>query len=227
MTGPDARILRAPAASPVMAPRANDRPPASRAISKRLGDLGTDARSGRGAGVRLGTIASASLLLRERAPPAEPGVVSCETSGEARGPCHPGPLGWNGARARTARSCAGSWQHPWQHPNRPLRPYRPRDHTIWTLLHDLDGSTLSRARLRAWSGITGWRFESSSAHRAKAPHVGAFVVRGLPDAVSGEHSWQHRVAMENSGVLRSCSPPPSPLVGATTHAAAGLRCHTS
>ena len=58
-----------------------------------------------------------------------------------------------------------------------MRPYRPRDQTIWTLLHDLDGSTLSRARLRAWSGITGWRFESSSAHRAKAPHVRAFVVR--------------------------------------------------
>src|SRR4051794_25685420 len=41
-----------------------------------------------------------------------------------------------------------------------------------------DGGIGSRARLRAWSGITGWRFESSSAHRAKAPHVGAFVVLG-------------------------------------------------
>src|SRR4051794_20701187 len=42
-----------------------------------------------------------------------------------------------------------------------------------------DGGIGRRARLRAWSGITGWRFESSSAHHAKAPHVGAFVVLGL------------------------------------------------
>jgi hypothetical protein len=37
----------------------------------------------------------------------------------------------------------GSWQQRWQHPDRLMRPYRPRDQTIWTLLHDLDGSTLS------------------------------------------------------------------------------------
>jgi hypothetical protein len=70
-------------------------------------------------------------------------------------------------------------QHPWQHPNRLMRPHPPRDHTIWTLLDDLDGPTLCRARLRAWSGITGWRFESSSAHHAKAPLVGAFCRSGV------------------------------------------------
>src|SRR3954453_15155836 len=32
-----------------------------------------------------------------------------------------------------------------------------------------DGGIGRRARLRAWSGITGWRFESSSAHCTKAP----------------------------------------------------------
>ncbi len=35
---------------------------------------------------------------------------------------------------------------------------------IWTLLHDLDVFDSWVTRLRAWSGITGWRFESSSAH---------------------------------------------------------------
>jgi hypothetical protein len=45
----------------------------------------------------------------------------------------------------------------------------PRDHTIWTLLHDLDGSRLRPTRLRAWSGTTGWRFESTSAHRSEGP----------------------------------------------------------
>src|SRR4051794_40056830 len=33
-----------------------------------------------------------------------------------------------------------------------------------------DGGIGRRARLRAWSGITGWRFESSSAHQEKGPH---------------------------------------------------------
>ena len=39
-----------------------------------------------------------------------------------------------------------------------------------------DGGIGRRARLRAWSGITGWRFESSSAHLGKARSGGAFVV---------------------------------------------------
>src|SRR3954463_2973400 len=35
-----------------------------------------------------------------------------------------------------------------------------------------DGGIGRRARLRAWSGITGWRFESSSAHRRKNLQAG-------------------------------------------------------
>src|SRR2546423_12398713 len=47
-----------------------------------------------------------------------------------------------------------------------------------------DGGIGRRARLRAWSGITGWRFESSSAHHlclvgTKAPKMGALVVFDL------------------------------------------------
>src|SRR4029079_9145811 len=41
-----------------------------------------------------------------------------------------------------------------------------------------DGGIGRRARLRAWSGITGWRFESSSAHVRKPRVRGAFVVNG-------------------------------------------------
>src|SRR3954452_19896383 len=45
-----------------------------------------------------------------------------------------------------------------------------------------DGGIGRRARLRAWSGITGWRFESSSAHQEKGPHRRAFLV---PEGSSG------------------------------------------
>src|SRR3954454_17321449 len=31
----------------------------------------------------------------------------------------------------------------------------------------IDRATIPETRLRAWSGITGWRFESSSAHRER------------------------------------------------------------
>src|SRR5438045_9476698 len=72
-------------------------------------------------------------------------------------------------------TCAAPHGGSRQHPDRLMRPDRPRDHTIWTLLHDLHGSTLWVTRLRAWSGATGWRFESSSA-REKALHSGAFAL---------------------------------------------------
>ncbi len=68
-----------------------------------------------------------------------------------------------------------SWQHPWQHPDRPMRPYRPRAGTLRTIWLATDGYDTRVTRLRAWSGITGWRFESSSAHR-KALHSRAFRV---------------------------------------------------
>src|SRR6185295_1113298 len=49
-----------------------------------------------------------------------------------------------------------------------------------------DGGIGRRARLRAWSGITGWRFESSSAHRAKAPHRRGFCRSRGQSPVRGE-----------------------------------------
>jgi hypothetical protein len=81
-------------------------------------------------------------------------------------------------------SGAGSWQHPWQHPDRPIRPYRPRAGTIRTIWHATDVYDSRVTRLRAWSGITGWRFESSSAHVAKAPRGGAFSLVG-----TGSPGW--------------------------------------
>jgi ubiquinone/menaquinone biosynthesis C-methylase UbiE len=42
----------------------------------------------------------------------------------------------SGARPATPQHCTRSRPRgSWQHPNRLIRPYRPRDHTIWTLLH--------------------------------------------------------------------------------------------
>ena len=92
---------------------------------------------------------------------------------------------------------AGSWQHPWQHPDRPMRPYRPHFGTIRTIWCDSDGYDTRVTRLRAWSRITGWRFESSSAHR-KALHSGAFRVLGKrlgPRASRWQHIWQHSAAV--------------------------------
>ena len=61
-----------------------------------------------------------------------------------------------------------------------MRPYRPRGWTIWMFLHDLDVIDTRLPRLRAWSGLTGCRFESSSAHR-KALQSRAFrIVRATP-----------------------------------------------
>ena len=42
-----------------------------------------------------------------------------------------------------------------------------------------DGGIGRRARLRAWSGITGWRFESSSAHSEKPRSAGLFAFSGV------------------------------------------------
>jgi hypothetical protein len=105
------------------------------------------------------------------------GCCSCETSGEAPRPMPLQPTSCDGACARvqpdpvavpSRGNIDGNIQIVQSVHNRPC------DHTIWTLLHDLDGSTLCVTRLRAWSGITGWRFESSSAHQ-KALHSGAFL----------------------------------------------------
>src|SRR4051812_1871675 len=44
----------------------------------------------------------------------------------------------------------------------------------------------SRAMLRAWSGITGWRFESSSAHQ-ESPAQRGFLRSGDESPTGGEH----------------------------------------
>src|SRR5687767_2155596 len=49
-----------------------------------------------------------------------------------------------------------------------------------------DGGIGRRARLRAWSGITGWRFESSSAHSEKPRPAGLFAFSGSIPAVGGD-----------------------------------------
>ena len=84
-----------------------------------------------------------------------------------------------------------------------MRPYRPRFGTVRTIWRDLDGYDTRVTRLRAWSGITGWRFESSSAHDAKAPHGGAFVVSGSVPAellghIRGNTPGQVRCSMVRS-----------------------------
>src|SRR5215212_8317725 len=57
-----------------------------------------------------------------------------------------------------------------------------------------DGGIGRRARLRAWSGITGWRFESSSAHSEKPRSAGLFAFSGSTAAVGanfrGNALWQ-------------------------------------
>ena len=50
-----------------------------------------------------------------------------------------------------------------------------------------DGGIGRRARLRAWSGITGWRFESSSAHSEKPRSAGLFAFSGFSIGPGGEH----------------------------------------
>jgi hypothetical protein len=93
------------------------------------------------------------------------------------------------ARRRCCSACAEARQHPWQHPDRPMRPCHPREGTIRTIWPDSDGYDTRVTRLRAWSRLTGWRFESSSAHR-KALHSGAFRVPGLDCRGRRPKPWQ-------------------------------------
>jgi hypothetical protein len=66
-------------------------------------------------------------------------------------------------------------QHPWQHPDCPMRPWRPRAGTVRTIWRGTDGYDTPVTRLRAWSRLTGWRFESSSAHQKALPRRAFFV----------------------------------------------------
>jgi hypothetical protein len=61
----------------------------------------------------------------------------------------------------------------------------------WKFDHS-DGSDTPVTRLRAWSRLTGWRLESSSAHR-ESPAKRGFPRRGLRwRERSWQQSWQHR-----------------------------------
>src|SRR4029078_8303844 len=59
-----------------------------------------------------------------------------------------------------------------------------------------DGGIGRRARLRAWSGITGWRFESSSAHAEKPRLAGLFAFsasspeRGVNNSRQRSDNWR-------------------------------------
>jgi hypothetical protein len=67
-------------------------------------------------------------------------------------------------------------------------------------------------RLRAWSGITGWRFESSSAHLRKPCVRGAFVVLGRSGFEGATFSRQRLVATGP----HLCGPPCGPLEAAVS-----------
>src|SRR4029079_9781403 len=69
-----------------------------------------------------------------------------------------------------------------------------------------DGGIGRRARLRAWSGITGWRFESSSAHSEKPRSAGLFASLRPIAAVGGHFLWQRPLT---SGPQR-CGPDRGP-----------------
>jgi hypothetical protein len=119
-----------------------------------------------------------------------------------RTPAHESRAGSVPERARWLP--AVRWQHPWQHPDRPVRPHRPRAGTIRTIWHALGGYDTRVTRLRAWSGITGWRrFESSSAHKSEGPAPRGFC-----------RSWAHRLRQRcgsrhqhGAGERRSGAPP--------------------
>src|SRR4051812_24953408 len=77
-----------------------------------------------------------------------------------------------------------------------MRPDGPDPWTQWTTWRALDTTHTRVTRLRAWSGITGWRFESSSAHSRKPRRCGVFFVPGLVTEPRGRtfvtpafHTW--------------------------------------
>ena len=71
-----------------------------------------------------------------------------------------------------------------------------------------DGSDTRVTRLRAWSGITGWRFESSSAHLSKAPLPRGFR-RSEPPSRDGGASRRPISSNEMTGFGREASAKPT------------------
>jgi hypothetical protein len=83
----------------------------------------------------------------------------------------------------------------------PMCPRRPICSPPWTQPTPPHESLLAGPAptvLRAWSGLTGWRFESSSAHLTKAPLGGAFCVLG----VSPDRAGSRRADVDASALHR-------------------------
>jgi hypothetical protein len=94
--------------------------------------------------------------------------------------------------------------------------------TIW---RDWDGYDTRVTRLRAWSRLSGWRFESSSAHR-KALHSGAFRV-SVPQCRTGSPERGNFFGnIGHARVRRHASPAPGSRVtaGTTTRQLGSSRC---
>src|SRR3712207_4423060 len=72
-----------------------------------------------------------------------------------------------------------------------------------------DGGIGRRARLRAWSGLTGWRFESSSAHLGKPrrPGLFAFSADGLVRSAAASDAYVATGATESCPTVAPRSPP--------------------
>src|SRR3954447_13191240 len=72
-----------------------------------------------------------------------------------------------------------------------------------------DGSDTGVTRLRAWSRLTGWRFESSSAHRESPAQSAIPPFRILQEAGWDgnlgwwQRSWQHRAPQAAGGRARA------------------------
>src|SRR5690242_14509655 len=74
--------------------------------------------------------------------------------------------------SRGGRTCVRTRYLPPRTDSTPLSPQG------YTRRSRADGGIGRRARLRAWSGLTGWRFESSSAHLERPRVAGLFAFEG-------------------------------------------------
>ena len=93
------------------------------------------------------------------------------------------------------------WQYPGQHPDRPMRPYRPHPGTMRTIWRDADGYDTRVTRLRAWSGITGW-ISSPLRHMTRRPRMAGLLSSGC----SGAAAWRTFVATPPTTMFSTSSP---------------------
>jgi hypothetical protein len=82
------------------------------------------------------------------------------------------------------------------HAVRPVQIVQSRRRVV-TIWRGMDAMGRRWVGLRAWSGITGWRFESSSAHSRKSPPAAGSFVWAAPRASALRRGWTRG----------SCSPP--------------------